>query len=608
MSKRSELPENNSNTNTQDKREKKKEQMIHNTIFSDHHHEGVQNTVKLIKISRKYVEVPKELISFEEISEYIESEFSPSTYKKFLKQEVEKDLPDAYRKMGLYHSQQGNIEKAVNYIRIAAQKGDRESHRILGNWYFNSDQYDLSIQHYRIVIENGDCRPYSYLGIIEERRGNFDQAVEYYKVGISLGDSRSSVNLGMLYEEWKEYDKAKECYEVAIKQGNGQAMFQMGICQDDDAEKEKYLKMSIEHQYDTALYVYGLMLFEKGDKENGRIYLDKAVEAGIAEAYYTKGVILERDSYTEALRLFDVAFKEGVDIAAYGLGEMFFSFRDFANALTYLALGAKKGIGYCLNSIGNLMHELELDSKAEAFFGLAMTHDCCRNAARYNLAIHYYERGNIKEAENMFRSIEQENSFGLTFAGIFFMELENYSEAQEFFKKALSSGSKEARHYMGIVELKKKNTGKASEIFLEGIRLEKDKYCVEHLRQMNEDEGKPFPWFTFTNYLFPEEFKTRVLTLLLIHQRGNSVLRYLGKEITIEIIKQLSTFYEIKKQKNLQHTLESLKYKKLRPELPLRPVEKCSCSANQKLFSFEHEGNNVTVEGTHNVVDLVLAA
>ena len=163
-----------------------------------------------------------------------------------------------------------DIGNAIKYITIAAEQGCVEAMMHLAQMYGEGDcveiDEDESIKWYKLAAENGDY-----------------EAIRYFVEEIDLDYAEEPL-------EW---------YKLAAEGGNRKAIYALGYMY--------YRGDEVEQDYKEAYY-----WFDKDGFRDLPYYI-------CADMYF----YVDKD-YNNAFRLYNAALKQGVEDAAYKIGEMYF--------------------------------------------------------------------------------------------------------------------------------------------------------------------------------------------------------------------------------------------------------------------------------------------
>ena len=163
-----------------------------------------------------------------------------------------------------------NYEEAIEYYKMAVEKGSVGAMHALGYMYCNIDaedfenDYDEGIKYLKMAIEKGCGKSMFDLGwLYQHGKGvakNIDVAIKYYKIAVEKGNSEAMRALGDIYTGGanieKNFEEAIKYYKMAVEKGDGYAMYdlgtmyQYGIGVDKDFEEAiRYYIMTIDAKH-----------------------------------------------------------------------------------------------------------------------------------------------------------------------------------------------------------------------------------------------------------------------------------------------------------------------------------------------------------------------
>ena len=105
--------------------------------------------------------------------------------------------------MGTIRFNEGDYDKAIEYLTKAAELGDAAAHYNLGNMYWKGGdvekEEEKGIYHYEKTAIGGHPQARHYLAITEGGNGNTERAVKHLIIAAKLGYEES------MKELWKYY-------------------------------------------------------------------------------------------------------------------------------------------------------------------------------------------------------------------------------------------------------------------------------------------------------------------------------------------------------------------------------------------------------------------
>ncbi len=124
----------------------------------------------------------------------------------------------ALSQMGLRRHQEGDYNRAIEYLTKAAELGDADAHYSLGDMFCKGEgvekDKERGIHHYEKAAIGGDPTARQRLGRYEEENGNIERAVKHVIISAKLGHEKSMKRL------WKYYSNGyitKENLEATLR-------------------------------------------------------------------------------------------------------------------------------------------------------------------------------------------------------------------------------------------------------------------------------------------------------------------------------------------------------------------------------------------------------
>ena len=152
---------------------------------------------------------------------------------------------------GYEYYYKGDYSKAIKILKKAIEENPRDdiTYSYLGLIYDEMEKIETAEKYYKIAIRiNKKSSSALYnMGLIEFNRANYKKAIKFFKRVIKIfpnEDDDSFHNIGLAYLAIKDTKKAKINFEKAleINQFNGEALFSYGKLLYNSGEKEKGIK------------------------------------------------------------------------------------------------------------------------------------------------------------------------------------------------------------------------------------------------------------------------------------------------------------------------------------------------------------------------------
>ncbi len=267
---------------------------------------------------------------------------------------------------------EGIAEDAIKCYKLAAEKGFSVALIQLAElyeigWKGIAIDFDESIKWYKLAAKNGDNEALLYL--IEKYYDDDDEEFpELCKLAAENGSVDAQKYLGDMYQYGngveKNLDQFLKWYKLAAEGGNRDAIYTVGHLY--------YYGEGVEQSYEEAFY-----WFDKDGFRELPYYI-------CADMYF----YVTKD-YSNAFRLYHDALKQGVEIAAYKIGEMY-----------YYGLGTEQDYGKAFEFLK--YYEDEFDENDFDFAPPEV----------YKMLGEMYKNGrgverNLEEAEKLFKAFEK---------------------------------------------------------------------------------------------------------------------------------------------------------------------------------------------------------
>ncbi len=363
---------------------------------------------------------------------------------------IDPEFAMAYRGMASAYSNIGYQLKEREYIQkamdLSDRVSDRERYQIHGNFYFQSEKtYDKAIEAFNKLLElyPDDAWANGYLGLIYGILEEFDKAIKRYEVAAQIRkDILTWGNLADGYAGMGLYDKARKVYEDYIENVKDSAQAHAGLA---------------------YVYIY------QGKYE---LALEEADNAFLLGPSHRRNFYLKGDIFHLSGDL-NKAKKEYLKLLEQGDKSTHIGPR-FRLASLYISQGRFE------KSKDQLKQAIELAEELGAVQG--------KSNAQWYMGYFYLKTGNpektlelIEKAMKVYSELESLSNqrFALTWKGIAYLEMGSIGEAQKVaveLKDLIQKGmNKKAMRYYhlleGMIELKRENFSKAEESFKKALSL-----------------------------------------------------------------------------------------------------------------------------------------
>ena len=195
-----------------------------------------------------------------------------------------------------------NIDDAIKYHTIAIENNFEVSILAMAKIYFDVKRYDEATVLCELAIEKGDISAMNNLAGIKQEQGQEAEAMELLTRAVELGDNFAITNLAKAHLNPEYYDEsaAKKLFIKAVDVGAPESYYNLGmfliVTEKDPKEGVKYLKLGISHK--------------------------EAESAHYLAHYYQK-----KNAYDKAEKMFLEAFNLGRQSALLCLADSAFAFQ-----------------------------------------------------------------------------------------------------------------------------------------------------------------------------------------------------------------------------------------------------------------------------------------
>lgn len=477
----------------------------------------------------KYLEIVLELIGNE----------SPSYKNNILTSKLFLESYSVIRR-GNY----SNFPIAKNKLKKALKLEPRAAyvHNALGILYRKSKQYDSAYYHYNMankIIPNWTY-PITNIGANFHEQYQYNKAKTYYEKSIQLEGSKSSAlaNLGSFYQRSGNYLLAEKYYKKSLKIDSTDrwVLFKMGDLYSEKGNKEVakkwYTKIPKKNVYSFNRVLDYIYVMDIENKEAERIlkkFIDK--EPKYSEAYqqfadYNRVIYYnsnEENERTKTYKLANQLYSKAIELdqnntwAYYGNALLLTNYNSDPKALSLLEKSIQNNPNdplsyyYCAQFLSENVNvynyevygfkgEGELIDKIEELYLLAIDKNKYFLPAYNNLS----KGSNKKESLNLINNLLIENPQMpelWDILGITYIEMKNFSKAEEAYSQLLSLDNTYAKAFENIAYTK----------FMLG-QLKEAETFYSKAKKANPERFKTFGWdgYSISGNLTPiaeENFK-----------------------------------------------------------------------------------------------------
>ncbi len=441
----------------------------------------------------------------------------------FLSMAAEKGDINAQLRLGEHFFHGGDDINALKWYSIAAEKGNAEAQCILGDFYYNGQfvakDYKEAAKWYTQSANQGNIYAQYYLancyynGIGIQK--DHTKAIEWYKKSAETGFVNAQLFLGDYYyngdDVKRDYEEAVKWYTLAAENGNGIAQYNLAECfykgkgTDISISDAKYWYCISSSNYNSPYNIKKDAIniineisskYEKKSKKQYQLgnnyYFGKN---GIAKDYY------------KAVEYYRKAAEQGFADAQCNLGLCYEAgqgvAKDHAEAMKWYRKAAEQGHAWAQNNLGSCYYNGEGVAKdyAEAVKWYRKAAEQSNEYAQYNLGL-CYQQGN----------------------GV----IKDYVEAVKWYRKAAEQGDEYAQHNLGVCYLYgygvDKDLKKAKELFQESLNkgIEESKEKLEEIEEHERIEFAHNQKIIGDNYYNKKEYKTAIVYYRQAAELGNA--------------------------------------------------------------------------------------
>ena len=349
----------------------------------------------------------------------------------------------------------GNYDEALPEYNnaLAKAKGDLEILYSLERIYMK-----------KLAQSPRDAELLANIGAIKQAQGDFDSALDYYGKAEQINPENitTRINVGTLYQQKKQYQKAIQAYDSVLTMypDNGQAMFYKAQALTEMGDKNNALALyrrvvTIEPQNTEAKAAIGRILKETMSPAE---YITYLANNGSAEELYDYAYKLHKENKTEdAISAYKaVISKDSSKVDAYvNLAICYASKDDYNNAVNILNTAKSKF------PANNLVLKTLKDVQSDSL------------STQLASANKSFEEKDYKKAIQEYMAITPETENSLVGIAACYQELQDYSNAIAYYKKAENINPKNAElpYYIGYLYSEQKDWTQAETYLNKAIKL-----------------------------------------------------------------------------------------------------------------------------------------
>ncbi len=324
-------------------------------------------------------EAPEDFGFFEDISSHSEESYEKKKTESNLSAKELYDLGEQY-----YNGDgvEEDIEKAVEYYKLAADRGYDEAQFCLGEYYTEEENEELGVKYYKLAASQGHALAYFRLGSYYEYEEDYESAFKYYKMAADHGEAAALIELGSFYDEGLYVEKniglAKKYYQSALDKGYSYVISRLAEIKDDNELTASEAFTKAENAYSGNEPCNGSIKIKTDpDYAKAAKYYRIAADLGhtMAQLYYARCCKLGEGvpkNYSEAAKYYrSVAEKTGDPVAQYNLGVFYENgqgvLKNYTEAVKYYKLAAEQGHSDAEKALKRLQEQPEEPEEPEDF-------------------------------------------------------------------------------------------------------------------------------------------------------------------------------------------------------------------------------------------------
>lgn len=375
-----------------------------------------------------------------------ENELDKFGYKKYLyelgfsktENPTEEEIQNYDRYIHLYSQaankeDEGKVEEAEQ-LYLESTKYSVKGYRDLGDFYLsNNKNYNKAIEYFKLAYDKGDTVSVSKLGQVYGELKDVDKSEFWYKKGVELGDVNSEIYMGKKLYLDNEKEKAEILFKKAMKNSkNAIPIYYLMILNFEknninEVEKlnKKLKEKSIENLNDDILVSTNYML---GNKK----------EQNIFKLLKNANNFIEKEQYEEAEKEYEKVIKYDGKLKYY-LGILYEKYmtNNFDKIIKLYKEATQKGEYRAFHRLGNIYYqENKIKESYEQYKKGAEKGD---PLSQYNFAEILYTQGKTREAIKYYKkAVKQKNIFSILVMLDYYSDEKNYKEMKKLIYKVFN--------------------------------------------------------------------------------------------------------------------------------------------------------------------------
>lgn len=314
---------------------------------------------------------------------------------------AEQDDPIGLRGMYLCYANGEGVEKnqsmALNYLMLAAERGEVSCQHDLGNYYHSINDIDNAILWFTKVAEKGFARSQNELGLFYNNgtkvAKDMIKAVHWFEEAAAQGHPGAQNNLGNIYFMRGDYDKAINLWQQSAKAGYVESLSNLASCYLEGKGVNKNVSKAISLLKEAAekgdTYSANLLQSIEGASDNSKhaddlARLKKMVEKDDEIKIGSMVILAYYENVDEALKQSNKESKAQLFLGNAYLMGLYGAKFDPERGVEWLTIAIKSGNPIAYNNLGTIF-------LAQKDYEMAVR--CYQNAANKNIDAAMYNLG-----------------------------------------------------------------------------------------------------------------------------------------------------------------------------------------------------------------------
>ena len=429
-------------------------------------------------------------------------------------------LSSSQYKLGRIYHKNNNLNESIKYFLKASRQDNIDSYFMLGFIYYNNlKNISIAIEYFKVAADKGHAQASSYLGSIYYVNNELKLAFYYISKAAEKKNKIALYNVGLIYYKGeivpKNINKAIYYFTEASEQGHVEAMFYLGYIYEEEIGLSNgnidkclsyYIKASFNNcakaQHNLGLLYYNGIYTSK-DIHKSIFYFDKAAKQDYLESIFYLGYIYFKiiKNIEKATDYFEKASQKNHAYSKYYLGLIYYKGIDVKpdnqKAFDYFSQAAVLKVREAQYYLGIIYTNQQNYVLSKHYFKLSANQDY--NKAQFVLGKMYLEgiNGVEKDIKTALKYLElsskNNNKKANFYLGCLYYTDINYKDIKKSisnFKEASTFNNFYAKNNLGVIykngfeDKIKSDLGKAIQYFNEAIQKNDDCYSKYNLARI----------------------------------------------------------------------------------------------------------------------------